>query len=119
MKRRRTKLDKEAKGSTELRPATAAWVRKIIDGWALEDHQMKVLRAAAEAWDRREQARELLARDGLTYKNRFGDIKPHPAVAIERDSRLSFIRAVRELNLDMEPPESRPPALKFGGKRHA
>ena len=108
---------KKPKNSTEFRPATQRWIRQIREAWDLEDHQERILLAAAEAWDRHEEARELLARHGLTYKNKHGDIKPHPAVAIERDSRLAFVRCVRELNLDAEPPESRPPALKFGGKK--
>jgi hypothetical protein len=41
-------------------------------------------------------------------------VKPHPAIAIEQDSRLGFARLIRELDLDTEPPVSNrvgPPAL--------
>jgi hypothetical protein len=39
-----------------------------------------------------------------------------PEVQIERDSRISFARLIRELNLSEAPDEKRIPGLKFGGK---
>lgn len=114
---KKSKKPRAPKTPTDFRPATQQWIKQIREAWDLEEHQKRILLAAAEAWDRHEEARELLARHGLTYKNKHGDIKPHPAVAIERDSRLAFVRCVRELNLDAEPPESRPPGLKFSGKK--
>ena len=33
-------------------------------------------------------------------------MRPHPAIAIERDSKIGFARLVRELDLDTEPPTS-------------
>ena len=62
-----------------------------------------LLRAALESFDRCEQARKLLKKEGLVIKDRFGQQKGHPAAAIERDSRLQMVRALRTLNLDLEP----------------
>jgi phage terminase small subunit len=51
-----------------------------------------------------QQARKALADHGaLTFKDNNGTIKNHPAVSIEKDSRIAFARLVRELNLDQEP----------------
>ena len=45
--------------------------------------------------------------------DRFGQLKPHPATGIERDSTVLFARCLRELALDVEPPAERRP----GGRR--
>jgi hypothetical protein len=63
-----------------------------------------------------QQAREALAEHGsLTYAKASGDLRTHPAIAVERDSRLSFARPIRELDLDAGAPSegrSRPPAIR-------
>lgn len=57
-----------------------------------------------------EQAREIIAKEGPVTRDRFGAPKVHPAIPIERDSRLAFIRALRELDLEGEAlPDPRPP----------
>ena len=64
--------------------------------------------------DSLQEARELLARDGLCVSGREG-VKAHPAVAIERDSHIGFARLVREP--DVEPPSnlrSGPPPSEAG-----
>ena len=64
-----------------------------------EPHALEVLRLALEALDRADEAREMVAAEGITFENRFGEIRQHPAVAIERDSRLAVARLFRELSL--------------------
>ncbi len=44
---------------------------------------------AAEAWDRGQQAREQLERDGMTTTTKDGGLRAHPAVRIENDCRLA------------------------------
>lgn len=97
-----------------LRPATKRWFAGVIGDYVLEPHHVRLLTLAAEAWDRGQEAREALASHGLTFNDRFDQPHARPEVAIERDSRLSFARLVRELRLDLsEPPESpRPPSLQ-------
>ena len=72
--------------------------------YVLERHHKLLLLQAARAWDRCEQARLRIAKDGCYVANRFGELRAHPGVAVERDSRLAFARLVRELCLDIEPP---------------
>jgi phage terminase small subunit len=71
----------------------------------MQSHHLRLLQLACEAWDRAQQAREILATDGITVGGREG-IKPHPAIAIERDSRLAFARLIAQLSLDDEQPVS-------------
>lgn len=88
------------------------WWGIIVREFELEQHHLRLLRLACEAWDRCQQAREIIDRDGISYVDRFGAPRMRPECAIERDSRIAFARLVRELNLDSAPgPEApRPPA---------
>jgi P27 family predicted phage terminase small subunit len=85
----------------------------VLADYDLEGHHLRLLQSAAETWDRLQQAREMIDRDGLTIQTGDGGLKAHPAVAIERDARLAFARLVRELDLDAGAPSGspRPPAL--------
>ncbi len=72
--------------------------------WALYEYQLNrdelhLLLMACEAMDRCIQARKRLAKQGLTYTDRFGQPKSRPEIAIERDSRLAFARLVKQLGL--------------------
>jgi len=97
-----------------LDPETACWWRAVLGDYELEAHHLRLLRLACEAWDRCQQAREILDRDGLTVPTGDGGLKAHPAIGIERDARTAFARLLRELDLDAEPPpdRARPPALR-------
>lgn len=101
------------KAPKHLKPSTKKWYRQILEDYELESHHIKILTLAAEAWDRCQQAREILDKEGLTYIDRFGQPRARPEVAVERDSRIAFARLVRELCLDVDPPEEpdRPPRL--------
>lgn len=102
---------------------TAVWWESVANEYALEPHHVRLLTLACEAWDRCQQAREILDREGLTFTDRFNCPKTRPEVAVERDNRIAFARLVRELDLDIDgPPEApRAPALRSnrGGSSHA
>jgi P27 family predicted phage terminase small subunit len=100
------------KAPAHLSPATKKWWEEIFKEFALESAQEKLLEAACDSWDRMIQARALIKKDGLTFVDRHGSIKPHAAVAIEKDSRIAFARLVRELSITSAPTgESRPPII--------
>ena len=91
------------------------WWHEVVRDFALEPHHLRLLRAACEAWDRMQQARQALAdHGGLTFTDERGVIRAHPAVAMERDARTAFARLVRELDLNTGAPAEapRPPALQ-------
>ena len=81
--------------------------RRLYDGirslYELEAHDAAILVKALEAWDRAEQARQLVTEEGIVISTRLGERKPHPAIAIERDSRTAFLAGMRQLGLDYEP----------------
>lgn len=90
--------------------------RSILEAFELEDHHVAVLTAALEARDRMIGARELVDAEGLAVLDRFGQRRAHPLIAVERDARMSFLRGIRELGLDLADTDAaRPP--RVGGRR--
>ena len=97
---------------------TRRWWAGVVADFDLDEHHVRLLTLAAEAWDRGQQARRALAKKGLTFLDRFGSPKPHPEVAIERDSRIAFARMVRELALDVIEPNAASQPQKIRGRSH-
>ena len=96
---------KTPKPPSHLSTAAKAWWRGVVEGWdGLESHHLKLLTLAAQAWDRAEEARRIIAKEGLTYSDRFGAPRRHPAVAVESESRAAFARLIRQLSLDESEP---------------
>lgn len=88
--------------------------RETVSEYALDPHHVELLRRLCEAMDRCDEAVRLLGADGPAVTDRFGVPKGHPAVAIERDSRIAVARLLRELDLDGAGPavkEARPPRV--------
>jgi phage terminase small subunit len=93
-----------------LSSASQTLWRSVIEDYELEPHHLELLRLALEALDRCEQARRLIEEEGPVFRDRFGCPRPHPRVAIERDSRIAAARLWRELDLEGEPmPDPRMP----------
>jgi P27 family predicted phage terminase small subunit len=98
------------KAPPHLKAATRRWWGEVTSSYELEPHHLKLLQVAAEAWDRLQEAREVLRKDGIVVADRYGSPKNHPALSTERDSRIGFVRAVRELDLEGEQlPDPRQP----------
>ncbi len=96
-----------------LQAKTRRWWLAVVRDWALEQHHVRILTHACEAFDRAEEARKAIDKHGLTYTDRFNQPRSRPEVNIERDCRLQFCRLVRELALDEnDAPDSRPPRTR-------
>ena len=87
------------KAPSHLTESSQKWFVRMAADYVLGPHDLLVLQLAAESWDRCQQAREILAKEGVTFTDRHGHIRPHPATQLERDSRTSFARLIRDLNL--------------------
>jgi hypothetical protein len=85
------------------------WVRSIVGRYEIESHHFKILVLAAEAWDSFQKARLVIAKKGFTYLDRFDAPRARPEIAIARDSRIAFVRCLRELALENEDPEAATP----------
>ena len=100
------------KAPSHLSKSSREWFLTIAGEYELEASHLRLATLAAEAWDRGQEAREVLAKVGAFYTSKSGEPRAHPAVAVERDSRIAFARLMRELDLDGVPaPDIRPPRI--------
>jgi P27 family predicted phage terminase small subunit len=72
----------------------------VVAEFQFEAVDLERLRLACEALDRCEQARAIVAKEGPIIRDRFGQTRPHPAIAIERDARIAALRGLRELGIE-------------------
>ncbi len=84
----------------------AVW-RRLNGEYELGDDAQLILRAALESWDRAQEARRLVSRQGLMTP----EGRRHPGCDVEKQAYSLFLRAMRQLGLDIvEPgPPGRPP----------
>lgn len=103
MKRRKTKTRPRPK--TPAISASAEKLRReIADEYEIHDSGgQAILRKLAEAQTRFERARADIDRDGQTLVDRFGQLRAHPLLAVERDARAQVLAAIHALNLDVIP----------------
>ena len=78
---------------------------------------LHILRAALEAFDRSQAAREEIDKCGMLFRDRFGAPKPHPLLPVERDARAAFLAGLKALNLDLEPLRNGPGRPPGNGRR--
>ena len=91
--------------SAEARKQWAA----IVAEYSLDDDAgLLILTTSLEAFDRMRQAQKQIESDGATTLDRFGQLKAHPLLPVERDSRAAFMAGLKALNLDLEPLHDRP-----------
>lgn len=89
-----------------LSPEAEAWWGRIVEEFEVEDHAGRLLlQTALEAFDEMRKTQAILAKDGFLIEDRFQQKKPHPLIPQLRDSRTAMMRALRALNLDIEPPK--------------
>jgi phage terminase small subunit len=89
-----------------LSPAAKKLWKSLHEEFDLDNAARMILLTGLEAMDRKEQARAVLAKEGITQTDRFGFVKPRPEVAIERDSATTLGRCFRLLGFDLARAES-------------
>jgi hypothetical protein len=79
-----------------LTPAAQRLYRELVTIFGGSPEVRQLARSAVEFWQRAEEAAALVAAEGLTVATPKGTYR-HPAVQIERDSRLGYLAALRLL----------------------
>ena len=106
-------MKKTMKFAPKTRLAARRESNKIAREYSVDDPGgQALLRTFASAFSLEIQCREQIDRDGLTFLDRFKQIKPHPLLSALRDARAQKMAALKALCLDLEP-------LKTGAGRPA
>ena len=100
-----TKSPSDTHPPTHLRQASKALWATIAAKYDLEPSERELLRTALEALDRGAEARDQIAKDGAYLTDRFGQVRAHPAVGVERDCAIRAARLFRELRLEEDTPD--------------
>jgi hypothetical protein len=74
----------------------------IVRAYDMRDEvSQKILEEGLASLQRARLAREVLAKEGMTFKDGKGKPKIHPLCTVERDARAAALAAFRQLNLEL------------------
>lgn len=73
--------------------------RRVAADYELDGNAAMLLEAALVQWDRASEARRLIEAEGIILAG-----KRHPACDVEKQAASLFLRAWRQLGLDIAPP---------------
>jgi phage terminase small subunit len=100
---------------TLSRESKAYW-KKLIQAYSLDDEPgLLLLKTTLESYDRINAARCAIEKEGMQIVDRFGQVRPHPLLTVERDARSQFMLGMKSLNFDLEPLRDgpgRPPGVR-------
>ncbi|MCL4854019.1 MAG: P27 family phage terminase small subunit [Bryobacteraceae bacterium] len=106
---------KTARAPENLSPAARRWWTRLQREYAdWTPDGLILLESALQAFDRWQQARAEIDRDGITLLDRFGQRRMNPACTVERDSRSAMVSTMRALGLDSEVPAEAKSASDLG-----
>jgi phage terminase small subunit len=80
------------------------WARRILSEYELSTAHVRILFLACVHWDHAQEARADIANRGALVVTGTGSPIRNPATLVLKDASLAFMRACRELNLDVGDP---------------
>jgi len=103
------------KPPASLSPAAKKRWRALQEEFDIVDAAgLQLLEVGFIAWDTMQKAQAILDEEGLVVESDTTGVKrAHPAVAVLKESRASYLKALSMLNLDIQPPG---PIGRPGGK---
>ena len=78
--------------------------KALADEYGITDSGgLALLRTYVTAYSLELDCMDVIEKDGLTFVDRYNQIKPHPLLVTARDARNQKMQALKALNLDLEP----------------
>jgi phage terminase small subunit len=91
------------------------WKRVTEQYELVEEPDLERLKMACGCLDEIADCERVIKKNGLFIENRYGGLIENPAQKVIRDTRLLFVRIIREMGFDLATvPESRP-RRRYGG----
>ena len=87
--------------------AKKQWNKLLYEYEIKDEAGLLLLQTGLEAFDRMREAQAIIKKEGMQTADRFGQMKCHPLITVERDARAAMLQAVKGLNLDIEPVQER------------
>jgi phage terminase small subunit len=88
------------KPPTTLSRKSAAFFKTFVSEYEVEDSHIQVLIRTCESMDRADQAAAGLKKHGsLMTEDRFGCLRTHPLVQVERQARAAVIDGIKALGV--------------------
>ena len=94
-----SEIQKNPTAPRHLSAASQRLWKTVVEDYALEEHGLRLLLLACEAFDQGEKARRVLAKDGLTTPTKNGQ-KTHPAVAVARNATMTYAQLMQTLGVN-------------------
>jgi phage terminase small subunit len=98
-----------------LSPEALALRTRLLEEFVLDDAVAHaLLQSAMESFTAIREAEAVIAKHGIVVADRWGQLRPNPAVAAERSARQAYLRALKLLGVtdDAPGPVGRPAAPK-------
>jgi DNA-binding MarR family transcriptional regulator len=102
-------VENDRKKTLKLTPEAQKLHEKLRKEYGIEDSGgLLILQTAFEAFDRMRAAQRAILQTGMSFTDRFNQLKANPLLTIERDARAQYLAALKMLNLDTEPSQNGP-----------
>jgi phage terminase small subunit len=82
-------------------PERVLWSKLHAEYKLREAPTLAILTATLDSHARSRLCRQQIEEQGMTMQDRWGQTKPHPLLATERDARAGFLAGMRALGLDV------------------
>ena len=93
-----------SKPPAHLSREAKAWWKKLCSEFELGDSTAQILlESALSSFDKWQSARRVLSKEGDFIFDRFHQRRAHPALQVERDSKILMLKSFAALHLDLEP----------------
>ena len=88
--------------SSGLSEKAKRWHKTMREYYGFDPSEIELLNQAAQCLDRIDEARAEIQKSGAYAVDRYGNPRKHPALQVENDCKILFIRLLKALDIETE-----------------